>query len=79
MRKAKGTLFCVKKIFFGRSIEGNIIRYIEAIAYFTDLKKALQEKAKHSDSFVFPFQCHFHKDRRALKNIIRPNFHSSNI
>jgi len=74
MRKEKA-LYSVKKIFFGEGLQGEIVRYIESIAYFTNLKNALEEKTKHKDSFVFPFKCQFHQDRRALKNIIRVNYH----
>jgi len=75
MKKEKKALFTVEKIFFGHGIHGELIRYIESIAYFTNLKNALEEKIKHKNSFVFPFRCKFHKDRRALKNIIRVNYH----
>ena len=79
MREVRGALFCVIKIFFGHSVEGNITKHMETIAYFTNLNNALKEKEKHSNSFVFPFKCHFHKDRRVLKNILRVNFHSLTV
>ncbi|PHR56531.1 MAG: hypothetical protein COA44_07935 [Arcobacter sp.] len=75
MRRGKNTLFSVQKIFFGHTLEGELIRYIEAIAYFTNLQSALIEKAKHKGCFVFPFNCKFHKDRRKLSTILRANFH----
>lgn len=74
MRKIKGALFSVQKIFFAPNIKGERSRYSEAIAYFTDLKNALKEKARHSNSFVFPVACKFHRDRRSTKGIIRANF-----
>jgi len=75
MKKEKKSLFTVEKIFFGQDLQGELVRYIESIAYFTNFKSALEEKVKHTNSFVFPFNCQFHKDRRSLKNIIRVNFH----
>jgi len=75
MRKKRGTLYTVQKIFFGHDVGGKITRYIEAIAYYTDLKSALVEKAKHTNSFVFPFKCKFYRDRRIRKNIIRAHYH----
>ncbi len=75
MQKIERMLFSLQKILFGRDMNGNMVRYTEAIGYFTDLKSALREKRKHKDSFVFPFQCRFYRDRRAAKNIIRAVFH----
>lgn len=74
MKKIIGMLYSVQKIFFAPGPRGERMRYSEAIAYFTNLKNALNEKAKHSNSFVFPHACTFHKDRRATKAIIRANF-----
>ena len=75
MGKEKKALYTVEKIFFGKGLDGELIRYIESISYFSNLKKALEESTKHTNSFVFPFKCRFHKDRRALKNIVRVNYH----
>ena len=75
MYKEKKILFTVMKIFFGEGLHGELVRYVESIAYFTNLNNALKEKSKHTNSFVFPFRCQFHKDRRALKNVIRVNYH----
>ncbi len=75
MQTTEGILFSLQKIFFGNDSNGERVRYIEAIAYFRDLRSALDEKRKHPMSFVFPFRCTFHEDRRKTASIIRANYH----
>ncbi len=75
MRKPTGISFSLQKVFYGQDVHGNRTRYIEPIAYFTDLHTALKEKSKHSMSFVFPFQCRFYPERRKEQSIIRVNYH----
>ena len=75
MKREENVAFALKKTFFSFDTMGNILRYSESIAYFTDLSRALKEKANHTNSFVFPLQCHFHKDRRDKGHLIRATYH----
>lgn len=75
MKERKKITFALKKAFFDFDAKGKVLRWIEELAYFTDLKMALKEKKNYKDSFVFPLYCHFYKDRRAKKSLLRPHFH----
>jgi len=75
MQKEKSVLFSIQKVFLSHGLKGELIRYTEAIAYFTDFKSALKEKEKYKKSFVFPFKCKFYKNRRKKSGMLRANFH----
>jgi len=75
MKRVENVAFTLKRTFFSFDTRGNVLRYFEAIAYFTDLNSALKERGNYRDSFVFPFNCNFFHDRRVKKNLIRSTFH----
>lgn len=77
MKERHGVTFALKKVFLNFDAKGKAWRWIEDLAYFTDLNMALKEKKKYRDSFIFPFHCHFYKDRRAKDTLLRPLFHFS--
>jgi len=75
MHSSKNVAFALKKTFISFDSLGNNFEYSEGIAYFTELRTALKEKANYPDSFVFPLQCYFQTERRKNSHLIRPNYH----
>ena len=75
MQKARKVIFSVQKIFYAYDLHGQEKPYVEGVAYLTNFKDALKEKSKYSQSFVFPFKCRFHLDRREKSSLLRANFH----